>query len=142
MLIVIAILGILAAIILPEFQSHSQQAKESSAKDTLRILRNVIELYTVQHNNIPPGYPNDDPLQSPSYKPFSDQMTMHHHYLSEIPTNPFNGSRTIKLIGNNEPFPSEPFASDLYGWIYKPATRTIKLNYPGTDSSGRAYFDY
>lgn len=39
LLIVVAILGILAAIVMPEYQSHSQDAKEVAAKDNLRILR-------------------------------------------------------------------------------------------------------
>ena len=55
-LIVVAILGILATIALPTFQSHPQEAKESAAKDNLRILRNAIELFTAQHNDVPPGY--------------------------------------------------------------------------------------
>ena len=62
-LIVVAILGILAAIVLPVFRSHSQKAKESAAKDNLRILRNTIEIYAAQHNGIPPGYKNNDPSQ-------------------------------------------------------------------------------
>ena len=41
-LIVVALLGILAAIALPTFQDHIQQARESAAKDNLRILRNAI----------------------------------------------------------------------------------------------------
>ena len=55
-LIVVAILGILAAIVLPEFQAHTQQAKEAAAKDNLRILRQQIELYAAQHNGLAPGY--------------------------------------------------------------------------------------
>ncbi|GAH74356.1 unnamed protein product, partial [marine sediment metagenome] len=60
-LIVVAILGILAAIVIPQFQAHSQEAKEAAAKDNLRILRNAIELYAVQHGGVPPGYPADNP---------------------------------------------------------------------------------
>ncbi|RKY11715.1 MAG: hypothetical protein DRP65_03460, partial [Planctomycetota bacterium] len=41
LLIVVAILGILAAIVVPEFQTYTQQAKEAAAKDNLRILRNA-----------------------------------------------------------------------------------------------------
>lgn len=70
-LIVVAILGILAAIVLPQFQSHTQQAKESAAKDNLRILRNAIELYAAQHDGVPPGYPNGDTTASPHYLCFA-----------------------------------------------------------------------
>ena len=37
-LIVVAILGILTAIALPTFRGHIAEAKESAAKDILRIL--------------------------------------------------------------------------------------------------------
>ena len=74
LLIVTAIIGILAAIVIPEFQTHSQQAKETAAKDNLRILRNTIELYAVQHNGIPPGYVDNEPLLTPLPGAFEFQM--------------------------------------------------------------------
>ena len=52
-LIVVSILGILSAIVFPEFQAQAQQSRESAAKDNLRILRNAIEIYAAEHNDIP-----------------------------------------------------------------------------------------
>jgi len=141
-LIVVAILGILAAIVLPTFQSHSQQAKEAAAKDNLRILRNTIELYAVKHNDVPPGYPSDDPTQTPTYLAFMVRVVNIGKYLPEMPENPFNGKRIFKMVLNGEDFPVQPVQTDIYGWLYKPATKTIRLNWPGTDSAGRTYFDY
>lgn len=141
-LIVVAILGILAAIAIPQFQSHSQQAKEAAAKDNLRILRQQIEVYAARHGGVPPGYPNDDSALEPSAMVFVFQMVTAEHYLSELPANPFNGKMAIKFVNNGEDFPTEPLITSLYGWIYKPATKTVKLNWPGTDSDGVAYFSY
>jgi len=141
-LIVVAILGILAAIILPTFQSHTQQAKESAAKDNLRVLRNAIELYTVRHNDVPPGYPNDDSTQTPTHLAFLAGMVNTGRYLPEIPENPFNGKSLLKIVLNNEDFPSQPVETDTFGWLYKPATKEFRLNWPGTDSAGKTYFDY
>ena len=141
-LIVIAILGILAALVLPEFKMHSQQAKESAAKDDLRILRNAIELYFVQHGDVPPGYPDDDNTKEPTFTTFSKAMTEFERRLSEMPENPFNQIALMKVIGNNELFPQEAADTDTYGWVYKPATKTLRLNWPGTDSAGMRYFDY
>jgi general secretion pathway protein G len=142
LLIVVAILGILAAIVVPQFQSQSQQAREAAAKDNLRILRQQIELYAAQHNDIPPGYPNDDPLQTPTYKIFLLQMVINGSYLSNTPKNPFNNNTIIQMVHHGESFPTEPLLTDLYGWIYQPETKTIKLNWPGTDSDGVSYYDY
>ncbi len=139
-LIVVAILGILAAIVIPQFQSHSQEAKEAAAKDNLRILRNAIELYAAQHNDVAPGYPDNDPSQSPGAVRF--YIVVVSDYLSKRPKNPFNDRHQIKAILNNEDFPTEPVNTDLYGWVYKAATKEIRLNWPGTDSAGVAYFDY
>lgn len=142
MLIVVAILGILAAIVLPQFQSHSQEAREAVAKDNLRILRQQIEVYAAQHDGVPPGYPNDDPSQTPFNDTFYSQMVANGNYLSELPKNPFNDSSIIKMVGNSEDFPTEPLITDLYGWIYQPVRKTVKLNWPGTDSDGIPYFNY
>ena len=142
-LIVVAILGILAAIVLPTLQGHITEAKESAAKDNLRILRNAIGIYAAQHNGISPGYPNDNPSLTPTYKNFYLQMYGTGKYLSDSPVNPFNEKDTIKVVFNGEDFPTEPVEPFLlYGWVYKPATKTIKLNWLGTDSAGVTYFDY
>lgn len=141
-LIVVAILGILAAIVVPQFQSNTQQAREAAAKDNLRILRQQIEFYAARHGGVPPGYPNNDPSMSPSNLPFWYQMIENGDYLSKMPVNPFSGETVIKMVYNDEDFPTEPLVTSLYGWIYQPATKTIKLNWPGTDSEGISYFSY
>ena len=140
LLIVVAILGIMAAIVLPQFQSQSARAKGTVAKDNLRILRSAIELYTAQHGGIPPGYENDDPQTPPSSAVFYDQLVVDQAYMAKIPKNPFNDLRNVMMIGNAEAFPEE--AVDGYAWVYQAATKTIRLNWPGSDLRGLAYFDY
>jgi general secretion pathway protein G len=139
MLIVVAILGILAAIILPQFQSHTQQAREATAKDNLRILRNAIELYAVQHDGIPPGYPDNDLTKNPEWATFILQLERE-HYFSEMPSNPFNNNVALQMLLASEPFPPQPDGQT--GWIYKPQIKAIKLNWPGIDSSGIPYYNY
>ena len=56
-LIVVIILGILAAIIIPQFTSASEDARLSAAKSNLQSLRSAFELYKVQHLDV---YPWDD----------------------------------------------------------------------------------
>ncbi len=141
-LIVVGIIGILAAIVIPEFQSHTQKAKEAAAKDNLRILRNTIEFYAAQHNGVPPGYQDDDPSGVPGHLFFIVQLVFAEKYLSKLPENPFNGKAFVKMIGNAEAFPTEPVGPYSNGWVYQPATKTIKLNWEGTDTAGVAYFDY
>jgi len=154
-LIVVAILGILAAIVIPHFQSQSQDAKEAAAKDNLRILRNAIEIYSSQHNDTPPGYDINGNITASFY--FEAQLTAYTNsqglasetksenfrygpYLSDLPVNPFNQKSYFWIFDDATPLPDN--ASGSFGWIYKPATRTVKLDAAGTDSEGTPYYDY
>jgi prepilin-type N-terminal cleavage/methylation domain-containing protein len=140
LMIVLAIIGILAAIVLPHFKSQSTEAKGAVAKDHLRILRGAIELYAAQHRGIPPGYKDDDPQTSPDSVYFHQQIVLGGDYVRKMPKNPFNNLDTMNVIGDNEGFPAA--ATGDYGWIYQPATKTIRLDWSGTDESGLLYFDY
>ncbi len=55
LLIVVIILGILAAIVIPQFSSSTTDAKEAALDANLAAMRNATELYRVQHNAIYPG---------------------------------------------------------------------------------------
>lgn len=54
-LIVVVILGILAAIVIPQFSEASVQARKSSVQSNLQMVRSQIELYKIQHNEYLPG---------------------------------------------------------------------------------------
>ncbi len=54
-LIVVVILGILAAIVIPQFTEASTEAKTSSLCTDLQTIRSQIELYKIQHNDALPG---------------------------------------------------------------------------------------
>jgi prepilin-type N-terminal cleavage/methylation domain-containing protein len=145
LLIVVAILGIMAAIVLPEFQSQTQKAKEAAAKDNLRILREAIERYAAAHNDIAPGYPSDNPNLPPVAIIFNAQIFQNKTYLSELPKNPLSGKKAIRFLTNSQTLDEATAATVspyVFGWIYHPATKTIKLHWIGTDSQGVKYFDY
>lgn len=156
-LIVVAILGILAAITIPAFQGHVLEAKESAAKANLQILRNVIGVYAAQHDGTPPGYTNGDTSVEPTWPLFLGQMLKATNksgqiadpgtegfpfgpYISNMASNPFNNSKTTKMIINTENLPDE--ATGTFGWIYKPITKEIRLDWPGINEDGMQYYDY
>ena len=158
LMIIVAILGILSAIVLPEFQGHVQKAKESAAKDNLRIFRNTIERYASDHNGVPPGFNLNDTSQISNALTIRSQLvTMSSNsngelaaigtagypygpYFDQMPKNPFNGLSGLSLISNGGNFPNEPTGEG--GWYYKPITKEVRLNWPGTDSEGVAYYNY
>ena len=139
LMIGVAIIGILAAIVLPLFRSNLTEAKEAAAKDNLRILRNTIEFYAAQHKSVPPGYLNNKPSGIPTFASFQTHL-INGGYLRKIPTNPFSNLNTVRALSNITNFPAN--ATGQYGWIYKPSQKAIKLDWRGTDSKGVRYYDY
>jgi len=109
-LIVVVILGILAAIVIPQFTDASTEAKTSSLCSNLQTIRSQIELYKIQHNDNPPSLNN-----------FERQMTEQTDeggnvgqgnlgpYLREIPVEPFSGSNLVSANGAD-------------GWNYNEST--------------------
>lgn len=63
-LIVVVILGILAAIVIPQFSQASTDSKVSSLKSNLQTIRSQIALYKIQHND-----------ETPALATFEAQMT-------------------------------------------------------------------
>ena len=112
-----AIIGILAAIVVPEFRSYGSQANESAAKNNLYALRAAIELYAARHNGVVPGYPGDNTGAGASEEDFMVQM-VDGGYLKKMPKNSFNDLTTIDMVANGAALPAE--ATGGYGWIYQP----------------------
>ena len=157
LMMVVALLGILAAMAFPQFQSNTTDAKATTAKANLRVLRSAFELYTAQHNGVAPGYLDGNPLAVPNQTVMMNQLekattsagaiaelgTVGYDrgpYLKRSPENPFNSRTDTKMLTNNEDFPQN--ATGQFGWIYHAATKTIKLDWPGTDKHGVRYYDY
>ena len=55
-LIVIIILGILAAIVIPQFTNASKEARQASLVSVVQSLRSQVALYKMQHNDNLPGF--------------------------------------------------------------------------------------
>ena len=158
-LIVVVILGIVAAIVVPELSSASRQAREGVCKDSVRFMREQITRYMIQHDDDPPGYPpGGDITATPTEADFVAQMTRYTDalgnpsgsysnvykfgpYLTKIPENPLSSRSGILVVANGQPIPP-PDLTQPYGWIYKPETLQFIPNVPGTDLDGRPYTSY
>jgi len=157
LIIVVTILGIMAAIVLPTFQGNVATAKESASKTNLMTIRTQIELYKLQHNGYPPGYVNGVgtdigtlELQfrgtttiagSASANPVPSDPYLYGPYLKKIPKNSFNNLSTIVYVAEATAF-SAAVDGTSSGWLYKKETGEIVINYTGTDTEGVAYYDY
>lgn len=156
-LIVVVLLGVLAAIVIPSIANSATSARKSTLAMNVNLLRRFIPVYQSQHFEVAPGYPNGDISAMPTEAAFKDQAILASNpdgetaprgtlgypcgpYLSKVPVNPFNRRDTILALGDGEAFPAD--ADDLYGWIYKAATGEIRPGNSGSDDVGRRYYDY
>ncbi len=102
-LIVVVILGILAAIVIPEFTDASTQARESSLRSNLQTIRSQIELYQIQHNDDLPGAAADttfvEAMTETTDIGGSQTGTDFGPYVLRIPTNPFNNLSGVREDG-------------------------------------------
>jgi general secretion pathway protein G len=153
-LIVVMILGILAAVAIPKFANASQSARESTLKDNLRLLRTQLGVYKSQHS-LYPGYPGGDNSQTPTASVAADQLLKYTDfagnisatgsdiykwgpYLNLMPVNPINGFATLKILSDSDTFTPD----GATGWLYQPSTGQVKANVTGNDSAGRSVIDY
>jgi len=102
-LIVVIILGILAAIVIPQFTSASQDARKNSLTSQLQTLRSQIELYKLQHlDQLPTTLVGASPSWIQFTEKTNDQGTTgtgtafpFGPYLQADPKNPLNGGSAV-----------------------------------------------
>ena len=156
-LIVIVILGILAAVVIPLASGSVISAQESSLGIDLQLLKRFVLIYKIHHIEVAPGYPNGLTSATPTEEAFINQATLASNstgqtatpgtagyergpYMQLIPINPLNKLRTVQMLGNGEAFPTE--GDNSHGWVYKASTGEIRADSPGTDDNGKRYYDY
>ncbi|KPL21709.1 MAG: hypothetical protein AMJ75_09460 [Phycisphaerae bacterium SM1_79] len=156
-LVVVVLLGILAAIVIPAVGSSGASARQSVLAQNLKLLRRFALIYKGQHLEVGPGYPNGDTTQAPTEQAFVDQATTSSNangqtaavgtpgfnrgpYMANIPANPVNGKDTIQMLGDGDDFPAD--GDDTHGWIYKAATSQVRADSAGTGNDGKRYYDY
>ena len=133
-LIVVIVLGILAAIVIPQFSEASTDAKTSALTTNLATIRGQIQLYKLQHNDT-----------YPTFAAFVNQMTQYTDisgdaqaakdathtlgpYLLSIPNNPYT-SPLSNVVGNAD--------GTATAWYYNETTGQFKAN--DGDATREAY---
>lgn len=85
-LIVVVILGILAAVVIPQFTDASTDAKFSSLKSNLQTVRSQIQLYKINNLDTPPTLAGFTAAMVPTY-------------LQKVPDNPFSNGNSLTADG-------------------------------------------
>ncbi len=133
-LIVVVILGILAAIVIPQFSQASTEARISSVQSNLQMIRSQIELYKIQHGDDLPGSAAGvdfkTALTNSSDIAGAIAGTDYGPYMQKFPKNALNDSDDVEVTA--------VAATATVGWHYNTATSVLTAleDEADIDSSG------
>ena len=112
-LIVVVILGILAAIVIPQFSQASLEARESSLISNLQTIRSQIEFYKIQHLEVLPTVANFatvmenvTDINGAAWIDLATSGTAYGPYMRVVPDNPFSNGNTVDGVADD--------------WLYTP----------------------
>jgi prepilin-type N-terminal cleavage/methylation domain-containing protein len=127
LLIVVVILAILAAAVIPQFNDSTADAKSSTARINLGVLRKQIQLYKTQHDGRVPSADLNELTKGTDVTGAAG--TDFGPYILRIPENPLTGSNKVRAATANPPAAASG-ASDA-GWLYHAATGNIWIDDSG-----------
>ncbi len=128
-LIVVVILGILAAISIPQFASATSDSQSTSTFDALQKVRRAVNVYRVRHGGeLPPVQPGNgtdiDPVSGLSAV-WGELVGESGDYMLGIPVNQWVGganARRVVVVPNA--VPDVAYHTD-YGWIFDSANGEV-----------------
>jgi prepilin-type N-terminal cleavage/methylation domain-containing protein len=134
-LIVVVIMAVLAATIIPQFSSSTNDAKTSTLQFNLHTLRSQIELYKLNHSGAVPAITNGSLPQLTSSTDVNGTIgaagtnfPFGPYIMGNMPTNPFDGHNAVADTGGV--FPPTATTTDG-GWLYNATTGQIAPNTTG-----------
>jgi general secretion pathway protein G len=133
-LVIIVILGILAAVIIPQFTDANAEARTSALLSDLRRIRSQIELYKFQHKEQLPAKTGETSAEfvrriTTTTDADGNAGSDNGPYLQSIPRNPFNDLNTVRLDG-------DAAGANTEGWRFDTTTGTFQAD----DSADHAEF--
>lgn len=131
-LIVVVILGILAAIVIPQFTSASESARASSMVSQLQTIRSQLELAQIQHQGAYPDLVTDgwDAIikqteADSGYTAGDNSGNEVGPYLQQAPVNAFTNGSTVKADNSGD-------------WKYNSTTGQIQAVLPAATFAKKA----
>lgn len=124
-LIVVVILGILAAIVVPQFTNAANEARNGNIATQVSTMENQFELYAAKNNG---SYPD----LATAGETFADLIT--DGYFKDLPVNPYTGSSS--MVVNTTFDDADPsistfdVANSTGGWVYDAGSGNIAAIVP------------
>ena len=133
LIIVVVIIGLLAAIAIPRFSRGAANTNETAFAGDMAVLRNALELYAVEHNGL---YPAAESFEAQMTK-FTDESGATSDskiggfefgpYLVAVPAVKVGASKGQNGVAAS-PVPPEASAAVGVGWVYNQNTGQIWPN--------------
>jgi general secretion pathway protein G len=101
LLLVLVILGVLAAIVVPKFTSKGEQARITAAGNSIAQMGTALEMFEVENGRYPS---NEEGLQALITAPSSMQQTWNGPYLKNmmtVPNDPWNRPYVYRFPSNH-----------------------------------------
>lgn len=121
LLIVVIILGILAAVVIPQFNSAANESREAAVASNLATIRQAIEMYKVQHNDsLPTAAIVNELINTTDLDGTvqADGSGAYGPYLrNSFPASPVDGSNVVTTGA-----PPAAADGDSVGWSYNTTT--------------------
>ncbi len=115
-LIVVVILGILAAVVVPQFVGAVEESSVTTTQSELKKLRRALEVFQVRNENTLPTVEAGDGT-------WGDLIAGNGEYLKEAPANPYVGGENARVIVLGTA-PDSAYQT-THGWIYNATTGEI-----------------
>ena len=162
LVVVVLIIGLLAAIAVPRFSKASQQASEAALKADLKMLRTAIDIYTAEHNGEWPALRGAGdgigPYTGEAFKRHLTWSTAENHeavpapdamhylgpYLERIPPLPVGSRAGSSDVTTINAFSTPGLPGDGIGWEYEHYFANIRPNcvVEEVGSNGVPYYEW
>ncbi|CAN5849892.1 hypothetical protein BH11PLA1_BH11PLA1_11840 [soil metagenome] len=135
-LIVVVILGILAAIVIPQFTKASDDAQVGNIVTQLQTIRSQIELYRVRNNGAFPVLTGATPFKDIVNVAGTIHAPDGNDYMKAAPKNPRTGTDTVTASATAPGATAVVRGDD--GWFYDAATGELWAN--GFDETNQKWY--
>lgn len=151
LMVVVLVLGLLAALVLPNFNMASNDSKEAALIQDLQTLRRQIQQYQQDHGGLNPGQGSNAAsafrnalllsTDAAGTTGAAGTLPFGPYFSGQLPANPFTNGTGVMIVSSIDAAAPNEAAMDgtlKVGWIYSPSEGRIKGNNQGTALDGTA----
>jgi general secretion pathway protein G len=114
LVVVVLIIGILAAVAAPRMFDTASDARMNATKQSLAVIRDALELYKTQNDDYPKANTLATDLRQFLKGPF--------------PKSEIGSFKNADVVASSDDPITTPIAAGSAGWIYNESTGEIKIN--------------